>query len=221
MSVFIALALSLQGLLLVSLANRVLDLVFDNGTLSFLTVLPLLVLLASAVWMIRTSTDRGVLALYLSFVLIFGGLLFFPARFFVGMLRFEWAVASALNGQIDPSDTNRFEWECRWDCPDQDWMQAVPKVRDVRCVQRLRSSGACCQAYFPNGVYSEVHVFRTGFHRYRMQFYSYPMCRNPDFDPAADPDSPEGNGWMRCDELWRSRPPSNRPSFTDSSSPFG
>jgi hypothetical protein len=251
MSVFIALAFSLQGLLLVGvlimivigvavwmsrqevsrwvqpivvigtgmtlllvvsafwqsffgLAERALELVFDNGALSFLTVLPLLALLASAVWMIRTSTDRGVLALYLSFVLIFGGLLFFPARFFVGMLRFEWAVASALNGQIEPSDTSRFEWDCRGDCPAQDWIPSVPMVRDVRCVQRLSSSGACCQAYYTDGLYSEIHVWRIDHGRYKVQFASYPSCFNPGFDPTAEPGTPEDRQFVPCDQGWRS-----------------
>lgn len=186
------------------LVDRALAVLLDNGSLLLLTSILLIVPLASAIWMIRTSTSMGVLAIYLTGVLLWTGLVFFPTRYFFEMVRFEQAVSSALNGEIDPDDQGRFDWECRWGCDDRAWLRDVPGVADVRCVQKLKNRGACCQAHFRDGIYTEIHPFKLANGRYKISFYSYPMCKNPDFVWPPRPDSPRIRQWVRCDERWRS-----------------
>jgi hypothetical protein len=186
------------------LAEWALDVSLNNGSLLLLTAALIIVPVASAVWMIRTSTDKGVLAIYLTGVLLWTGLTFFPARYLLGMVMFERAISSALNGQIDPDNQGRFSWECRWGCDDMTWLRDVPQVSDVRCVQRLTGRGACCQVYYPDEVYSEVHAFKLQGGKYKISFYSWPMCKNPDFVWPPPPGSPRIRQWIRCDERWRS-----------------
>lgn len=131
------------------------------------------------------------------------------------MVTFERAISSALDGEIDPGAVGRFQWEIRWDREDTSWLRDLPPVSDVRCSQRLFPGGACCLADYPDGRRSEIHIFRTGFRRYTVRKLtnpSYGMCRNPDFDPRADPESFEGKEWVPCDEI--TEPNSASPDLT-------
>jgi hypothetical protein len=125
----------------------------------------------------------------------------------------KWALRSAFDGESNPLNNPRLEIVCRgFDC--EEVIPFLPAVTGVRCSQGMGLIGACCGTGFGDVAGSEVHIYWKGFRKYRIELKP-PMCRNPDFAPAADPDSPEGKEWIRCDELWRSRPPASRPSFTN------
>jgi hypothetical protein len=184
--------------------GRVLEAAFNNGSLLFLSMLPLIIMIAIALWMIRASTAKGILAAFLYLALFCVGLTFISARYFVGMLRFESAVASALDGEIDPGADGRFQWKIRRDREDASRLRDLPPVSDVRCLSTLFPNGACCKVDYPDGRRSEIHIFRIGLRRFTVRKFtnpSYGLCRNPDFDPRADPGSPEGKEWIRCDQL--------------------
>lgn len=124
----------------------------------------------------------------------------------------KWALRSAFDGTSNPLNNPRLDIVCRgFEC--EEVIPYLPAVTGVRCSQGMGVIGACCGTGFGDLAGSEVHIYWKGFGKYRITL-TPPMCRNPDFDPAADPDSLEGKKWMRCDELWRSRPPASRPSFT-------
>lgn len=176
----------------------------DNGLLLGLAVLPFILLIGIGTWRLRPFSRRRTLLAYLCAVLLCGIFSLIPAYYFFKMMRFEHAISSALAGEVDPYAKARFEWECRWDCEDKDWIGHLPPVSTVQCTQTLGPTGACCSAAFAGGGGSEIHVFRTGFRRYRVSFYSAPFCPNPAFDPGARAGSPESKELVRCDVDWDS-----------------
>lgn len=186
------------------LAPRALDVVLDNGPLLGLTMVPLIIMIAAAVWMIRVSTSKGVTAACMCLVLLCAGLTFVSAQYFAEMVMFERTISSALNGEIDPDAVGRIQWEARLNREDRLWLRDLPPTLDVECRTRLFPNGACCLVEYPDGRQSEIHIFRAGFRQYAVRKFtipSYGMCRNPNFDPRAAPGSANSKEFVRCDRV--------------------
>ena len=128
------------------------------------------------------------------------------ARYFSEMMLFERTISSALNGEIDPDVVGRIQWEARVDRVNTSWLRDLPPASDVRCRSSQFPNGACCRVEYPDGRRSEIHIFRSGAHRYAVRKLtnpSYGMCRNPDFNPRAAPGSPKSREFVPCDQLPR------------------
>ena len=179
-----------------------------NGSLLLMASLLLLLSLASAIWMLHPSTDRRIRTSYLRGVLIWTGVSLFPFWFFFGMATFERAIISAVDGEIQPDAVGIVQWKLRWNGDARSWLQDLPAASEARCPRNLFPNGACCLVDYPDGRQSEIHIFRTGFGRYTVRKLSFPsfggLCRNPQFDPRADPESPTGREFVPCDQRRRS-----------------
>jgi hypothetical protein len=140
--------------------------------------------------------------------LIWAAVSLFPFWFFFGMATFERTIKHAVNGEIRPDALGAVRWELRRDAEDPSWLEELPPASGARCPQSLLLNGACCLVEFPDGRRSEIHIFRTGFGRYTVNKLSRPafpyLCRNPLFDPRADPASDQGQEFVRCDPSQRS-----------------
>ena len=116
----------------------------------------------------------------------------------------EQVIRDACNGSIDSSDASRYEWECYRHCDNLEWLPDLPPAEYVSCLDPLLNGGACCKATFGNGIAAEIHPYPLKNGRYRIVFFAYPHCRNPEYDPTAERGSPERRQTIRCDERWRS-----------------
>ena len=179
-----------------------------NSPLLVLAGLLLLLSLASAIWILHPSTDRRIRTSYLRGVLIWTGLSLFPFWYFFGMAMFERAIISAVDGEIQPDAVGIVQWKLRWNGDDPSWLQDLPAATEAGCPVKLSPNGACCLVDYPDGRESEIHIFGTGFGRYTVRLLSLPsfggLCRNPQFDPRADPGSPESREFVPYDPRWRS-----------------
>jgi hypothetical protein len=148
--------------------------------------------------------SRKIIASAICGFLLCVGIAVLPVRYVFGMGTFERAISSALNVQYDSGSAKRIRWALRRDGEVTSRLRDLPPVSGVRCVQRLFPNGACCLVDFPDGRRSEIHIFPSGFYRFTVGKFTDPsfgMCRNPDFDPLADPGSPERMDFVRCDRL--------------------
>jgi hypothetical protein len=110
-------------------------------------------------------------------------------------------ISGAFAESASSGSSGRYEWECRWGCENESWIRSLPPLSRVTCYDRLFPHGACCGALFDGGsyrLYSEIHVFRVASGRYKISFYSYPMCATPGFDLFDQQDR-----LFRCDDRWR------------------
>jgi hypothetical protein len=173
-----------------------------NGPLLLLVSLLVVLSLLGTIWLARPSTDRRIRNSYLYGALLWTGLSFLPTSYFFGMVTFERAISSAWAGEIEPGAIGHLSSEVEWNREVRSWMRDHPQLSDVRCHQRLFPDGACCLVDYPDGRHSEIHIFRTGFRRYtvrKLTVPTYGLCRNPEFDPHADPGSPEGQEFIPCE----------------------
>jgi hypothetical protein len=127
--------------------------------------------------------------------IIAAAILSFPGRGLSRMWKFNRTVTAAFNGKIDPSDTTNYAWACGPDCGD--WLIKLPPVSHVECSWEQKPDGACCVVVFGDHLKSEVHIFRLGDGRYRVE-PRYPECRLPDSDSSADYWEAK---WVRCEEI--------------------
>ena len=108
------------------------------------------------------------------------------------------ALLDAFDGQIDPCDSTRYEFIPVNDCRNAEYLTRLPPATDARCVTWLAWNGACCHVYFP--FHAEVHVHAVGDGRYDIAVIALARCLNPDYNPEADPDSPDARPFIRCQE---------------------
>ena len=214
----VALALGTGSLCVAVLASTPLDLAAavnwalpqesGNGPPLALASLLLLVSIAGTAWILRSVNDPYIRRAYLRTALIWFAVSFFPFWYFFGMTTFERTIVHAVNGEIRPDTVGAVQWRLEQDTEEGAWLRELPAASDARCPVSLLLNGACCLVEYPDGRNSEIHIFRTGFGRYTVNKFTRParsgLCRNPLFDPRADPESPAGREFVRCEPSQRS-----------------
>ena len=119
----------------------------------------------------------------------------------VKMATFEHVILSALTDGGLAESSALVRWNLPGTAADLPWLHALPPAATARCKQRLMPVGACCQIEFQDGRWNEVHVFLVGLGRYELRKFTKPrygLCRNPDFDREAEPESREGQEFVEC-----------------------
>lgn len=129
----------------------------------------------------------------------------------LGWMIWEWgdpwlwphrlAIFDAFDGHVDLSAGGRYRFECgsSWNC--EDVLPQLPPASDVTCVQRMKSSGACCIAEFGGLYQSEIHIYRQSGGAFTIRPV-LPYCRNPEYEPSVDRISRRGQRFVPCLEHW-------------------
>ena len=79
----------------------------------------------------------------------------------------KWAISRAFDGKSNPLENPKLEIECGgFDC--EEVIPNLPAVSRVSCVEDLGPVGACYHVQFGEKLGSEVHVWWTGYGRYRI-----------------------------------------------------